>query len=420
MSPPEFRQPRADEIPDFFRVSLQGYGMDASDEEIAHEQLVNEVDRSFGALDDGRWVGSSGAFSFELTLPGGALVPASGITMVGVGPTHRRRGILTTMLRWLHDDAVRRGEPLAILTASEASNYPRFGYGVATEACRLRIPADVVAFDPPLVDSGSFATVDPHVGTGDFAAIYDRVRRSSPGWLRRRDGEWAQVRDDPPSGRDGRTPLRAVVHRDVLGAPDGYATWRIAMREGEDRVADNTLHIEELVAESADVEVALWQFLANIDLVTSLVWARGPAEPAIRWRLVEPRQLRTEQRFDLVWARLLDVAAVLAARTYGAAATLTFEVHDAFRPESAGTFRLHVSGRGETGTCERIAGADAASGPAPDLTLAMPDLSSIALGGIAPSTLAAAGRITPRSSDVLDLADALFTTPSPPYSPLEF
>ena len=111
-----------------------------------------------------------GAFSFELTLPGGALVPASGITMVGVEPTHRRRGILTEMLRWLHEDAVRRGEPLAILTASEASIYRRFGYGVATEACRLRIPAAAVAFDPPLDDSGSFATVDPHVGTGDFAA----------------------------------------------------------------------------------------------------------------------------------------------------------------------------------------------------------------------------------------------------------
>ena len=288
MSPLEFRQPRVEEIPDFFRVSLQGYGMDASDEEIAHEQHVNEFDRSYGALADGRWVGGSGAFSFELTLPGGALVPASGITMVGVDPTHRRRGILTEMLRWLHEDAVRRGEPLAILTASEASIYRRFGYGVASEACRLRIPADAVAFDPPVSGDGSFTTVDPHVDTSDLAATYDRVRRSSPGWLSRNDGAWAQVRDDPASGREGRTPLRAVVHRDALGVPDGYTTWRIAMREGEDRVADNTLHVEELVAETPDVEAALWQFLADVDLVTTIVWARGPAEPAIRWRLVEP------------------------------------------------------------------------------------------------------------------------------------
>ena len=364
----EYRQPRAEEIPEFFRVSLQGYGMDASDEEIAHEQLVNEVDRSYGALDDGRWVGSSGAFSFELTLPGGALVPASGITMVGVEPTHRRRGILTEMLRWLHEDAVRHGEPLAILTASEASIYRRFGYGVATEACRLRIPAGAITFDPPFDDSGSFTTVDPHDGTGDFASIYDRVRRSSPGWLTRGDGEWAQVRDDPTFGRGGHTPLRAVIHRDARGTPDGYTTWRIAMREGEDRVADNTLHIEELVAESPEVEATLWQFLANVDLVTTLVWARGPAEPAIRWRLVEPRQLRTEQRFDLVWARLLDVPAVLSARTFGAAATLTFEVHDAFRPESGGTFRLHVPGRGEEATCERLAQAGATSTSESDLS----------------------------------------------------
>ena len=110
----------------------------------------------------------------------------------------------------------------------------------------------------------------------------------------------------------------------------------------------------------------------------------GPAEPAIRWRLVEPRQLRTEQRFDLVWARLLDVAAVLSAATFGAAATLTFEVHDPFRPESAGTFRLHVPGRGEAATCERLAQAGATRTSESDLTLAMPDLSSIACGGHRP------------------------------------
>ena len=214
-----YRRPTEGEIPDFFRIPLQSYGMDGSDAEITHERHVNEVERSYGALDGDRWIAGSGAFSMELTLPGGAIVDAAGITMIGVAPTHRRRGILTTMLRQLHDDAVERGEPIAILTASEASIYGRFGYGVAAEAARLRIPATAVRFDPPLHDDGAWLLVDPHdeEATDRFAAIFDAVRRTRTGWLNAVPGSWEQIRDDPDFGRRGRSTLRGVVHLDARG-----------------------------------------------------------------------------------------------------------------------------------------------------------------------------------------------------------
>ena len=127
----DYRSPTHDELGDFFAVSLHAYGMNSTDDEIHHETLVYEQGRSYGAQDNDRWVAGAGAFSLEVTVPGGVQVAAAGITMIGVAPTHRRRGILTTLIRQLHEDAIHRGEVLALLTASEASIYRRFGYGVA-------------------------------------------------------------------------------------------------------------------------------------------------------------------------------------------------------------------------------------------------------------------------------------------------
>jgi hypothetical protein len=59
-----------------------------------------EMDRGVLALTaDGRPVGTAAAYSFELTLPGEILAPVAGVTAVGVLPSHRRRGVLSGMMR---------------------------------------------------------------------------------------------------------------------------------------------------------------------------------------------------------------------------------------------------------------------------------------------------------------------------------
>lgn len=91
-----------------------------------------EMDRNLLATaEDGRAVGTAGAYSFELTLPGGAIVPTSGVTAVGVLPSHRRRGALTALMREQLTSFRERGECLAVLLAAEAVIYRRFGYGPA-------------------------------------------------------------------------------------------------------------------------------------------------------------------------------------------------------------------------------------------------------------------------------------------------
>ena len=408
----ELRSPSRSELREFFGPVMSGFGLDSTDDDFRFEELTYEEGRSVGALDEGVWVGGSGAYSFDVTVPGGAQVAASGITMVGVAPTHRRRGILTSMMRWLHEDAVRRGEPLALLTASESSIYRRFGYGVATDIARVSVPSRAVTFDPPLRVEGGFRRVDLHADTSVLERVYDQVRLCRPGWFNRNDGWWARLRLDPTAARDGASKLFAAVHEDAAGVPDGFATWRIAEGHADDRVAAATVVIDELVAIDTDVELAIWQFLANIDLATTLSWNGAPVDLPLRSRLVEPRQLHQRGRSDWAWARLLDVPAALAARRYPVAGDLVLQVDDAFRPASGGTFRLKGSPDGAE--CERVDDAR------PDLVLGAPELGAIYLGGNAASLLGAVDRIVERSPGALARADAMFVTHPAPHCPLMF
>src|SRR5207248_6676070 len=71
-----------------------------------------EPSRSFLANDGSAVVGGCASFPFEMSVPGG-VARAAGLTIVGVLPSHRRRGILRDMMRAQLDDVHRRGEPVA-------------------------------------------------------------------------------------------------------------------------------------------------------------------------------------------------------------------------------------------------------------------------------------------------------------------
>ncbi len=423
MASHSFQQPSLDDLRDYFVPIFGSYGLDSFEDLHHHEALVHEDGRSLGALDGGRWVGGGGAFSFEVTLPGDVQVPAAGITMIGVAATHHRRGIGRHVLEWLHDDAVKRGEVMAVLTASESSIYRRFGYGVATESTSLAVPCDRIVFDPPVIDRGTLRSVDLHADTTLLDAVYDRARRQRTGNFARNDDWWARVRHDPRYDRNGASALRAVAHVDDIGSPDGYVTWRVRNVTSDARNADNTLIIDELVGLTPDVEATLWSFLAGIDLATTVEWHNAPTDAAWRWRLVEPRQLHRRLTADWMWAHLLDIPAVLSTRRYRAPGRLVLSVTDPSHPATAGTFELTVDGAPDavgwfSGRCERIDTAPRASDQV-DLTLDVADLSTMAFGAVAPSLLAAAGKMQAHAAS-LALADTLFVSHQAAHCPRMF
>lgn len=129
----EVRPCRPGEVIDGLGPIMHFFGRAPTEEGAERIARVLEPERMHAAWEDGRAVGGAGAFGFQLTVPGGR-VPAAGITVVGVLPTHRRCGILTQMMRAQLDDVRARAEPVACLWASEATIYGRFGYGMASLA----------------------------------------------------------------------------------------------------------------------------------------------------------------------------------------------------------------------------------------------------------------------------------------------
>ena len=122
--------------PAFVELDGHAFGATPPPDLLEVDRQTHEPGRSIGATDGDQLVGIATAYSFDLGVPGGR-VPAAGVSWVGVLPTHRRRGVLTALmdqqLGSLHEAG---GEPVAVLWASEPQIYGRYGYGLATAACR--------------------------------------------------------------------------------------------------------------------------------------------------------------------------------------------------------------------------------------------------------------------------------------------
>lgn len=407
-----------DETDDLLRVCFWAFGSQPKPEELEDERTWFEPERGLVAVDDDRFVGSAGAYTFELTVPGGAQVPVAGVTVVGVLPTHRRRGVLNSMMQVQLDDIAERGEPVAVLTASEAGIYGRFGYGMATRLAIVTI--DTTRGLPLRADpapGGRLRLVtDAEIHAELCAPVYDHVRRSRVGELSRPASWWTMIQRDREDGRRGGSARFCVVHEDDAGAIDGFCWYRVKEQERrDDAVARNDVRITELAAADAEIEAALLAYLAAIDLTTSIT-AERPVDDPWTHRIVDHRRYRINLVHDYLYVRLLDVPAALAARTYEAPGTITLAVDDPFRPKSGGRFRLEVADDGAA-TCEHLGDRD---GDDADLTLDAPALGSLYLGDTAPSVLAAAGRLQAPSAAALATADRVFPTARTPLCTTKF
>ena len=141
----EIRPATAEEFPDVVRPIMHYFGRTPSPEFAERFGPIIPPERIHAAWDDGQVVGSGGVFPFETGVPGG-LARAAGVTLVGVLPTHRRRGIFNDLMRAQIDDVHERGESIAYLWASEDSLYGRFGYGVASFCGNIDLRRDRIAF----------------------------------------------------------------------------------------------------------------------------------------------------------------------------------------------------------------------------------------------------------------------------------
>jgi predicted acetyltransferase len=399
-----------DELVKFVEAEHTPFSEDVTAEDVESIRKIAEVDRSLAAFDGDQIVGSAGIFSFELTVPGDLQLPAAGVTAVSVMPTHRRRGILTRMMARQLDDVAAKGEPLAILGASESIIYGRFGYGACTFMTEVEIERTHTRMSHPPSAPGRLVMIDKDAAEKVLPACYDHVRRHTVGAVSRSDAWWKEVLSDREATRRGRSRRFIVVHERAPGEVDGFLTYRVQHHWTDGHAPASILHIGDFVTLDDEVKAALWQFAFSVDLIGT-IRAFCPMDEPLAWRLADPRRLRTRNTGDMLWARILDVPAALAGRRYLASDRLVLQVDDAFRPASGGVFAL--DGGPDGAECART---DAE----PDLVLGVSELGSLYLGGASFAMLARAGRVTERTQGALARADRMFASERAPWCDTDF
>jgi predicted acetyltransferase len=399
----EYRSPTADELAAVLRTTHDAFGEELKDDDLERQRAVMPLDRVLAAWDDGRPVGVTASWPFdELTLPGGRTAPAAGVTWVGVLPSHRRRGILTELMRRQLEDVHERGEPLAILWASEAPIYGRFGYGIAAPETSMDAERSAFKLRDDAGPRGSVRMVNADEAAELFPPIYESVRNNRVGFVSRKSEWWTKfLLADPEHWREGASP-KYYAYLELDGSPAGYAFYRIKSK-WEEGTPRGVLRLNEALATSPEATVEIWRYLFGVDLVARVKAYR--LDPSLFLMVEDARRLHVTIA-EGIWLRFVDLAGALEARTFGDDEPAVLEVKDELFPHNAGRWRI---------------------GPEPartdddaDVELDVADLASAYLGAFTFELLAAAGRARELRPGGLARATALFATPIPPWCPEGF
>ena len=405
----EIRPVQPDQFREWIDTVNVAFGEPTNEAQWELDRQFFEPGRVLGAYDGETLVGGGAAFSFRMTVPGGARVPTAGVTAVGIIPTHRRRGALRSLMAQQLQDVRRKGEPLAALVASEGSIYQRFGYGMGCFIGAIDLERERAVFRRDVAPVGSVRLIDKEEARRLMPPIYDQVCTVTPGFIERDPAWWDERLADLEAHRGGAGPAyRLVYERD--GEPRGYVRYRIKNEWSSNFSSAGVLLVAELVGVDAEAVRELWRYIFGVDLIARITYRWGPPSQPLLLMLAEPRRLQLKL-IDAIWIRILDVPATLTARAYAADGSLVLDVRDEFIPEVAGRWRL--TAKNGQGTLEPT--TDAA-----DIALDVTDLAAVYLGTFSFAELERAGRTEELTPGARARADALFATTVQPWCSTPF
>ena len=394
----------ADERDAYVRAVSLGFGSTPDDATIAHYAARPSRERLAARAGD-RIVGTTATLDMTLRLPHAAIVPCAGVTAVTVQPTHRRRGILSALMRQQIDGLHAGGDAWAALYASEAAIYGRYGFGVASRSRSYRIDGPWKRLAEPVAPADDIEWLDEAQARERVPALHRAVQRAVPGMLHEGDETWRwELGWDPPGSRAGASARQIVAIGDRAWA--AYRTkqaWR-------GTVPDGTLRVEDCMASDAQALRQLWAFLLGIDLVEHVTAGLLPLDDPLPWWLAERHRLRVTED-EPCYVRLVDVGAALSQRGTAAAGAVVLDVRDAFCPWNQRCWLLEGDG-----AALRCAPTDA---PA-DVTLDVRELASLSLGGASASELARAALVDEHHPGALRRLDALLAAERPPWNSFIF
>jgi predicted acetyltransferase len=367
-----------------------------------------EIDRLVAAVDTGseRIVGTGGADSYSLTVPGGATVPMAGVAYMTTSVTHRRQGAFSGIVGRIHDTARERGDVISGLWASQSHLYGRFGYGLAINSYDWEIDPGYGAFaHSPIVEEDESNAhvyfVDAEEAAVILPGIYEQMHQQTIGSVDRSAGRWRYELFDEERIRGGASALFFAVCEEE-GEQTGYVAYR-TRTVGDSDV--KTIEISEQVSVTDTAHATMWRFLLNFELVDKIVAVNRPADDPLWWMLSDPRRLNRKSH-DSLWLRLLDIPRALEARTYNADGRLKIGIVSERQPEVSGTYVLEISD--SQATVKKTTDK-------PDVIMTPADLSTIYLGGVTPGPLVEAGRIDTITTGSLAKLHGMFSTDSAPW-----
>ncbi|WP_049573431.1 GNAT family N-acetyltransferase [Nonomuraea sp. SBT364] len=392
------------EWPAFADVLAEGFGWTPHPRQNERYKAQTEFDRTLAAFDGDTIAGCTSVHSLRMTVPGGVLQVA-GVTAVSVLASHRRRGVLSSLMRRQLADVHERGEAVAALYASEAPIYGRFGYGRAAELMSFSVDKGGSAFvrDAPHDPALRLRVAKPAEARGDFEALFAAVAPLRPGLYERRKEFWDSVLADEEYDQQGAGSLRSVIAEDDRGVR-GYALFRIKSGWDSNGLPDGELRLNELFAADPAAYALLWRSVLDRDLVAKVVASSRPVDDPLFALVADPRRLRARWS-DELWVRLVDVAEALTSRSYVAPVNVVLEVVDDVCPWNARRWRLSADTAGAE--CKPV-------DDEPDLVLKAASLGSAYLGDGALSEQHAAGLLDERTpGTVRALATAMSWSPKP-------
>lgn len=394
----EVRRGRREDVLGALRPVFHYFGREPTEESASRFVRVLSPDRMHAAWEDGEIVGGASAFEFQLTIPG-AVVPAAGITVVGVLPTHRRKGVLTRLMRAQLDDIHERGEPVAFLWASEGAIYGRFGYGLAGLSGEIDLLRVHSRFVRPVETDGRFRLLSLEEALEALPPVYEQIAAETPGMYGRTAEWWStRVLDDPEWRRGGAGEMvRVVLERNREAV--GYALYRLKMGFSEG-ASTGAVHVIEALGVDPEALAAVWRHLLDIDWMERVQAWLLPVDHPLFLLLEEPSRMRFRVELS-VWLRLVDVADALAARSWAQEEDVVLALIDPFCPWNEGSYRLDGSTTTES----------------PDLRLDVRDLGAAFLGGFTFAELRRAGRVEELVAGAIHRADSAFRTDRAPWCP---
>jgi predicted acetyltransferase len=343
-----------------------------------------EPDRALAAFDGDEMIGTTQSYGSSLVVPGGAVVPHSAISRVGVRADYTRRGVLTALMR---EQLRTLPDPVATLRASEGRIYGRFGYGLAgrwrvveIDAKRAVIPGEM---------TGRVRMIDQDTADKLLPELHESVGLLRPGQISRWPGWWARSRD-----RESRAKNTVTVVHSGPDGDDGFLTYEVS----EEKDFKHRMSIEDFEWANDDAWRDLWIYATRLDLVDT-TGIDTPLDDPFWWLFEDPRVVLSKDVFDEIWLRLVDVPRMLAARTYGVAEPVVIEVRDRLLPANDGRYRISPQG------VERVE-------EQADITMPVDLLGAVYFGDTTFSQLASAKRI--EGTRLAD-ADVLFSVARKPY-----